>query len=59
MNNPKKESILKKMTTLVRHKVTGKGAPYFKPLTELQVEDSSSIPKVQPKKDFKEYKKKL
>lgn len=59
VNNPKKESIFKRVKTLVSHKVTGKGVPFFKVLTEHQIEESSQIPRVNPAKDFKDYFKKL
>jgi len=37
---------------------TGK-QPFFKELTEQTVEESPTIPKVNPKKDFRAYVKKL
>jgi len=56
VNNPKKDSMLKKMAKLVKRKVIGSSVPYFKALKESQVEDSLAIPKVNPLKDFKDYK---
>ena len=55
INNPKKDSFMSKVKTLVKQKVTGTAAPKFKQLKESQIEDSQSIPKVNPEKDFKEY----
>jgi len=53
VNNPKKESMLKKMTRIVKKKVVGGGKPSFKPLKEDQIEISTLIPRVNPKKDFR------
>ena len=43
----------------VKNKVTGGGIAPFRSLTEDKVEESTLIPKVQAKKDFNEYIKKL
>ena len=59
MNNPKKDSLVKKMAQAVKSKVMGSSQPKFKPLKESQVEDSTAIPKVNPSKDFKEYMRKV
>jgi len=57
VNNPKKESFFNKVKNNIKSKLTNKNAEKydFKPMTEAMVEDSLSIPKVTPKKDFKEY----
>ena len=59
VNNPKKDSVFKRMKTLVKHQIQGGPSPYFRTLKESNVEDSDSIPKVRPNKDFKDYFKKL
>ena len=59
VNNPKKDSLVSKMASLVKSKVIGSSQPKFKPLKESQVEDSTAIPKVNPQKDFKDYLKKV
>ena len=59
VNNPKKDSLVKKMASLVKSKVVGSSVPKFKKLEESQVEDSPAIPKVNPQKDFKDYIKKV
>lgn len=48
VNNPKKDSLVSKMASLVKSKVIGSSQPKFKPLKESQVEDSTAIPKVNP-----------
>lgn len=59
VNNPKKDSLVSKMASLVKSKVIGSSQPKFKPLKESQVEDSPAIPKVNPQKDFKDYMRKV
>ena len=59
VNNPKKDSLVRKMASLVKSKVMGSTEPKFKPLKESQVEDNPSIPKVNPQKDFKDYFRKV
>ena len=58
-NNPKKDSLLKKMGGFVKSKVVGSSEPKFKVLKESQVEDNPMIPKVNPQKDFRDYLKKV
>ena len=59
VNNPKKQSLVKKMASMVKSKVVGSKEPKFKPLKESQVEDSTAIPKVNPQKDFRDYFRKV
>ena len=59
VNNPKKDSLMRKMASLVKSKVIGSSVPKFKAVKESQVEDSAAIPKVNPQKDFKEYLRKV
>ena len=59
VNNPKKDSLVKKLGAMVKSKVVGSTEPKFKPLKESQVEDSPVIPKVNPQKDFKDYFRKV
>ena len=48
VQNPKKTSLVKKVASIVKSKVTGSSVPKFKALKESQVEDSPAIPKVNP-----------
>ncbi len=50
-------SVFRQVKNMYDHQ-TGK-QPYFKELTEQTVEESLTIPKVNPKKDFRAYVKKL
>ena len=59
VNNPKKDSLVRKMASMVKSKVVGSKEPKFKAMTEAQVEDSPAIPKVNPQKDFKDYMRKV
>ena len=59
VNNPKKQSLVKKMASMVKAKVVGSKEPKFKSLKESQVEDSTAIPKVNPQKDFRDYFRKV
>jgi hypothetical protein len=59
VNNPKKESMLKKVTTMIKHQISGGPSPYFKQLSERDIEESTIIPTVKAQKDFKDYKKKI
>ena len=59
VNNPKKDSFVRKMASMVKAKVVGSKEPKFKALKESQVEDSTAIPKVNPQKDFKDYLRKV
>ncbi len=59
VNNPKKDSLVKKFGAMVKSKVVGSTEPKFKPLKESQVEDNPGIPKVNPHKDFKDYFRKV
>lgn len=53
INNPKKKGLFQKAKDIYLHQ-TGKKVA-FKTLTEDKVEDSTSIPKVNPNKDFRVY----
>lgn len=59
VNNPKKDSLVKKFGAMVKSKVVGSTEPKFKPLKESQVEDNPGIPKVNAQKDFKDYFRKV
>lgn len=59
VNNPKQESMFKKVKTILKHKIQGGPSPYYSAMAEKDVEDSSLIPLVKPHKDFRDYKKKL
>ena len=59
VNNPKKDSLVRKMASMVKSKVVGSKEPKFKQLSEAQVEESTAIPKVNPQKDFKDYFRKV
>ena len=59
VNNPKKESMFKKVKTMLRHQIQGGPSPYYKAMGEKDVEESTIIPIVKAAKDFKTYKKKL
>jgi len=46
VNNPKKETFIKKVKNFAKHQMQGNGAAYFKTMKEANVEDSTSIPRV-------------